>query len=104
MQAPDAAVGGIQAALQQPARLQPVHQSSHGDGLDLAQAGHFVLGHAGLAGQPRQDHALGAGHAIGTRPAVEAGPHQAGHVIKFHKHLGLHAREHKQRYYNAAII
>jgi hypothetical protein len=27
---------------------------------------------------------------MGTGPAVETGPHQAGHVMELHKHLGFH--------------
>ena len=92
MQAADAAVGGIKAALQKAPRLQPVDQAAHGDGLDLAKARHFVLGHARLARQAGQDDALGAGHAVGAGPAVETGPHQAGHVIKLNKHLSFHRK------------
>ena len=83
MQTADAAIGRIGAALDQPARFEAIDQTADRDRLDLADRGHFVLGDARLAAQPRQNYPLRARHAASPRPLVEARP------LSFHVALAV---------------
>ncbi len=86
MQAADAAVGGIGAALDQRAGFQPVYQAADRDRLDFADSRHFVLRrYAGLAGQPRQNHPLCPRHPEHPGTLVEPRPAQPGDVVQ-HNH------------------
>ncbi len=80
--APDAPVRGVGAALHHAARLQPVDQPGHGDGLDLQPLGELALGQPRLALQPDQDAPLRAGDAVLAGAPVGLRAHQPGHVVQ----------------------
>ena len=89
MQAPDAAVGRVGAALEQAAGLEPVGEAGDGDGLDLEQLGELLLGEAGLAVEADQHDPLRAGHAVGAGAAVGFGAEHAADVVDKDQKVGL---------------
>ncbi|MEJ0016983.1 MAG: hypothetical protein WDN25_10520 [Acetobacteraceae bacterium] len=115
MQAPDAAILRVGAALDHAAPLQPVDQPGDGDRLDFQDLGEFLLRQAGLAFQPDQDSPLRAGHAVRARPLVGVDADQPRHIVQQEHQVALEimhrghsliecGADHKPRYDKAPVV